>query len=168
MLKIFYITAVTMLMAAGIFVVACTKDPGMSLTAAPHEQNIINTAVADCNEPGGSYAEKKLREVVSWGGRYGNRYSKTTDISIHNTGNELKLLVKSTKYIADVHLLFPDEEQPRSLKSSQSFFHRSLEQSFPLPSHWQMNDTIYFELLVSGPGPEAIFKVDYVLRENCN
>lgn len=168
MLKIFYITAFTLLLASGIFMVACTKDPGIPETAVAPKHNNINTVVADCNKPGGNYAEKKIRGIVHWGGRYGNRYSKTTDISVYNTDNELRLLVNSTKYIADVKLSFQGEEQPLSLKDTPGFFHRSLEKSFLLPPNWHVNDTIHLELLVEGPGPEATFALEYVIRGNCD
>ena len=149
---------------------ACQKDEPISgkTDTTEHIQLKTEQVEPDCNthclNPDEEvYFEITDQQIISWGGRHNDQFSKTVDIVYYNTLTHFVLKVKSTNGIADILV---DGESVKDFDGTiaEDTWH---EITFPLAEDWQACDPWSFELQITGYGPPAYITVEYQLIGEC-
>lgn len=117
----------------------------------------------DCIKVDGPYFETTDQQIVSWGGRYNNQFSKTVDITYYNTATDFILKVKSTEGWSDLVIngVSSWTKGPVAPGAWGTL-------TIPLNSGWKSCDLKSFALQIAGNGPQANFNVSYNLFGVCN
>jgi hypothetical protein len=117
----------------------------------------------DCIKVDGPYFKTTDQQIVSWGGRYNDQFSKTVDIEYYNTATDFILKVKSTEGWSDLKIdgvSFWVNKNPVAANAWGIV-------TIPLSSGWKACDAKSFALQVAGNGPQAVFDVSYSLFGVC-
>jgi uncharacterized protein (TIGR02145 family) len=156
-------------MIAGSIFWSCQEEsfiPDPSADALLKSGN-VEFDCTDCFAPGGPFLIDKYQENVHWGGPKNTRFSKTVQAEVYNTEEKLVIRIKSSHFMSDMKFHGYNEET--SLKDFQGIWpaEKWFETSLNLPENWQVCDPFPFELVVTGNGPQAVLKIDYVLKGVC-
>ena len=149
---------------------ACQKDEPISgkTDSTEHIQLKTGHDEPDCNthciNPDEEvYFEKTDQQIISWGGRHNDQFSKTVDIVYYNTLDAFILNVKSSENIANL-LVDGISVKEFSIPLPADTWY---ELSFPLAYGWEVCDDFNFQFSVIGNGPPAVFDVEYQLIGEC-
>lgn len=123
----------------------------------------VSDCTEDCIEVGSEdYFEKEDSQIVSWGGKEGDKFSKTVDIIYYNTETEFVLKVRSTNGWSDLVIGGVSSWTDGPVDADEYGTY-----SFSLEEGWKACDIIDFRLQVTGNSPQADFDVSYNLFGVC-